>query len=266
MHAGAIDGSLRKAATDAGIRTLVYEAGEPLRFDDDAIQLGRDGVLRVLHALGMRTTAPRPRDAHSALIAKTSWVRALNSGILRLDVKLGAKVTAGQQLGMVADAFGDDAAPLGRRRRRPRHRPHEQPAGPTRRSGRPPRHDGPRRHRSDAPRSRPRRTPRGGAVAPPVFRCASRLRETTLVKSHAKAEGAETIRSAVFTVCVVVIPYSVIFTGPPEMPPSTSSVCPVTYALASDAKKTIAPSRSSGFPGRFSGIRSVRYSTQPSCS
>ena len=112
MHAGAIDGSLRKAATDAGIRTLVYEAGEPLRFDDEAIQLGRDGVLRVLHALGMRATAPRPRTRHSALIAKTSWVRAFNSGILRLDVKLGAKVTAGQQLGMVADAFGDDAAPL----------------------------------------------------------------------------------------------------------------------------------------------------------
>lgn len=112
MHAGAIDGSLRKAATDAGIRTIVYEAGEPLRFDDEAILLGRDGVLRVLAALGMRSTAPKSKPRHSALIAKTTWVRAFNSGILRLDVKLGAKVSAGQQLGMVADAFGDDAAPL----------------------------------------------------------------------------------------------------------------------------------------------------------
>jgi predicted deacylase len=112
MHAGAIDGSLRKAATVAGIRTIVYEAGEPLRFDDAAIQLGRDGVLRVLHALKMRATAPRLKGPHSALVAKTSWVRALNSGILRLDVRLGVQVTAGQQLGLVADAFGDDAAPL----------------------------------------------------------------------------------------------------------------------------------------------------------
>jgi len=39
-------------------------------------------------------------------------VRALNSGILRLDTKLGAKVTARQQLGLVADAFGEDATPL----------------------------------------------------------------------------------------------------------------------------------------------------------
>lgn len=112
MHAGAIDGSLRKAATAAGIRTIVYEAGEPLRFDDGAIQLGRDGVLRVLNELGMREKRPRHKGPHSALIAKTSWVRALNSGIARLDVQLGARVIAGQHLGIVADAFGDDAAPL----------------------------------------------------------------------------------------------------------------------------------------------------------
>ena len=112
MHASAIDGSLRKAATDVGIRTIVYEAGEPLRFDDAAIRLGRNGVLRVLAALKMCKPPPRNKDPHSALVAKTSWVRALNSGILRLDASLGERVSAGQQLGMVADAFGEDAAPL----------------------------------------------------------------------------------------------------------------------------------------------------------
>jgi predicted deacylase len=112
MHASAIDGSLRKAATDQGIRTIVYEAGEPLRFDDPAIRLGRNGVLRVLTALGMIEGAPVNKEPHSAVVAKTSWVRALNSGILRLDVGLGEPIVAGQQLGMVADAFGEDAAPL----------------------------------------------------------------------------------------------------------------------------------------------------------
>ena len=112
MHAAAIDGSLRKAATDAGARTLVYEAGEPLRFDAPAIELGRDGVLRVLAALGMFKGAPKKKGPHSALIAKTTWVRALNSGILRLDARLGSTVVAQQQLGLVADAFGEDAAPV----------------------------------------------------------------------------------------------------------------------------------------------------------
>ena len=112
MHAAAIDGSLRKAATDAGARVLVYEAGEPLRFDDAAIELGRDGVLRVLATLGMLKSAPKKKGPHSALIAKTTWVRALNSGILRLDTRLGAKVAARQQLGLVADAFGENMAPV----------------------------------------------------------------------------------------------------------------------------------------------------------
>jgi predicted deacylase len=74
--------------------------------------LGRDGVLRVLHALGMLKIAPRKKGPHSALIAKTTWVRAVNSGILRLDAQLGGAVTARQQLGLVADAFGEDAAPV----------------------------------------------------------------------------------------------------------------------------------------------------------
>ena len=112
LHAAAIDGSLRKAATDAGARTIVYEAGEPLRFDSAAIDLGRDGVLRVLAALGMLKSAPKKRGPHSALVAKTTWVRALNSGILRLDARLGQNVVASQRLGMVADAFGEDATPL----------------------------------------------------------------------------------------------------------------------------------------------------------
>jgi uncharacterized protein len=112
MHAGAIDGSLRKAATDAGIRTIVYEAGEPLRFDDAAIKLGRDGVMRVLAELGMCEMSPQSSGPHSALVAKTSWVRAVHSGILRLDAQLGETVSARQQLGMIADAFGEDAAPL----------------------------------------------------------------------------------------------------------------------------------------------------------
>lgn len=109
MHAGAIEGSLRKAATAAGIPTLVYEAGEPLRFDDAAIRLGRDGVLRVLAALKMRRAAPKRKSNHSALVERTAWIRARHGGILRLDTHLGARVSAKDPLGEVADVFGDDA-------------------------------------------------------------------------------------------------------------------------------------------------------------
>ncbi|QDT00999.1 succinylglutamate desuccinylase/aspartoacylase family protein [Adhaeretor mobilis] len=112
MHGAEIDGTLRRAATRAGIRTMVYEAGEPLRFDDAAIRLGRDGVLRVLAALGMRKKSPKKRSAHSAVVDTTRWVRARQSGILRLSTKLGAQVAEKEQIGFVADAFGDDPRPL----------------------------------------------------------------------------------------------------------------------------------------------------------
>ena len=112
MHAGAIEGSLRKAATAHGIRTIVYEAGEPLRFDDEAIRLGRDGVLRVLAALEMRRTAPKRKGAHSALVERTTWIRARHGGILRLETKLGARVAPKERIGFTADVFGDDATPV----------------------------------------------------------------------------------------------------------------------------------------------------------
>lgn len=112
MHGAEIDGSLRKAASAEGIRTMVYEAGEPLRFDEAAIRLGRDGVLRVLAALKMRRKSPRRKGKHSALVEKTSWVRARRSGILRLDAKLGQRVRAHERLGEVGDVFGDDCVTL----------------------------------------------------------------------------------------------------------------------------------------------------------
>ena len=37
LHAGLRDGSLRAAATDAGVTVLLYEGGEAWRFDEDAI-------------------------------------------------------------------------------------------------------------------------------------------------------------------------------------------------------------------------------------
>ena len=112
VNAKGIEGSLRLSATSLGIRTLVYEAGEPLRFDQDAIRLGRDGVLRVLAALEMRRRAPKREKRPSVITDKTTWIRARRSGILRIETGLGKEVEAKQQLGSISDTFGDNAVPL----------------------------------------------------------------------------------------------------------------------------------------------------------
>ncbi len=106
------DGSLRWAATKkTGAKVLLYEAGEPLRFDEMAISAGVKGVLRVMAALEMRRLKLKSKPK-TLRFDKTSWVRAKRSGIMLLEVKLGQGVRKGDKLGRVADAFGQEPQSL----------------------------------------------------------------------------------------------------------------------------------------------------------
>lgn len=110
IHATTRDGSLREAAMKRGIPVLLYEAGEALRFDADAIAVGVEGIIRVMAMLGMHgdsaTASPNP----PLRVEETKWVRAPYSGILRRSVELGDRVDKKQLLGEIADAFGDTSA------------------------------------------------------------------------------------------------------------------------------------------------------------
>ncbi|HSJ26816.1 MAG TPA: succinylglutamate desuccinylase/aspartoacylase family protein [Acidimicrobiia bacterium] len=103
------DGSLRAAATKQGIKVLVYEAGQIHRFDEEAIEVGVNGVLRVFEELGMGSWET-PRKPRTLEVRTTRWVRARRSGLLRLEAKLGGKVRKGELLGMISDATGNRAA------------------------------------------------------------------------------------------------------------------------------------------------------------
>jgi predicted deacylase len=103
------EGSLRHAAAEMGIPTLLYEAGEALRFDEMAIRAGLRGVMSVMQALGMLTAKQSPTSDLDPLIADTtSWVRAPISGILRMKVPLGGRVARNSKIGEIADPFGDE--------------------------------------------------------------------------------------------------------------------------------------------------------------
>lgn len=110
IHSETRDGSLRQAALIEGLHALVYEGGEPLRFDPEAIELGVAGICRVLEELGMQKLRPKHKAGPSVEVAHGTWIRARRSGILRLDVRLGQEVRRNQPLGIVADAFGDNGA------------------------------------------------------------------------------------------------------------------------------------------------------------
>jgi uncharacterized protein len=109
MHSQTRDGSLRHAATAKGIHVLLYEAGEPMRFDDDAIEVGTEGVLQVMAALRMIRPAKRRKQKPGSVVTEQSvWIRARRGGILRLDVELGQRVAHREKVGVIADAFGEN--------------------------------------------------------------------------------------------------------------------------------------------------------------
>lgn len=107
IHSAMRDGSLRQAACQQKIPILLYESGEALRFDAEAIQIGVEGIFNVMNYLDMYSEISFIRNQPSAEIWQTKWVRASRGGILHLDVNLGEKVEKKQILGLITDAFGE---------------------------------------------------------------------------------------------------------------------------------------------------------------
>lgn len=111
IHSRVRDGSLRGAAAKLGKTCLLFEGGEALRFDEYSISVGTDGVLRVLHRLGMIDEivppAAPPRISHSS-----RWVRASSSGIVDCRLALGDEVEKGQPVAVLRDPFGTQLAVL----------------------------------------------------------------------------------------------------------------------------------------------------------
>lgn len=99
------DGSLRQAATERGIKMLLYEAGQADRFDQEAIGFGKEGVLRTLRALDM-VDMRLPRPGPTRLVRRTRWVRARRGGLVEIGAELGDRVSPGQVVAEVSDAFG----------------------------------------------------------------------------------------------------------------------------------------------------------------
>lgn len=105
VESGLIDASFRKEASKKGKPVLVYEAGESMRFDEQAIAEGQAGIGRLMHHLGMRWEAAASEG--SILLQGRTWLRAPTAGLFRAMVKAGDKVEKKQVLGTVSDPYGE---------------------------------------------------------------------------------------------------------------------------------------------------------------
>jgi predicted deacylase len=108
LPGGERDGSLRQEAARRKIPVIVYEAGEALRFQEEAIGIGVRGVRNVMGAIGMLKSKGGDAPTDPLIARSSTWVRAPGGGILRAEVELGRHVEAGERIGVVADPFGEN--------------------------------------------------------------------------------------------------------------------------------------------------------------
>jgi predicted deacylase len=100
-----ITGSFRKAAFKLGIPTMVYEAGESMRFDEKSIKMAMLGVENVLQFLGMVPKGGKVKLESSIPLQSTRWIRAPRAGMFIPQITNGDAVKKGKVLGMVTDTF-----------------------------------------------------------------------------------------------------------------------------------------------------------------
>ncbi len=98
--------SLRKEASKKEKNIIVYEAGESLRFDQQGIEEGIAGTLRLMHHLKMIDSAPKPKE-ENRIIWSSSWVRAKHAGLFQSSVQCGQLVHKGERVGTITDPFGE---------------------------------------------------------------------------------------------------------------------------------------------------------------
>src|SRR3954468_23069880 len=106
LHSVGDKGSLRRAANDAGIPSVTFEMGEPMRVQSDQVEHGAKAIETLLYALGMTKQRRYWGDPEPVYYA-SKWVRVDNGGILFSDVALGERVSEGELLGVVTDPLSN---------------------------------------------------------------------------------------------------------------------------------------------------------------
>ena len=99
-------GSLRREATEAGVPTILFEAGETGRFSPKVSVAGLKGVLNVLSEMGMWPTHEQTKPPFQVIVKGSEWMRAEKGGILDLAVGPGDLIYKDDLIGSILNPFG----------------------------------------------------------------------------------------------------------------------------------------------------------------
>jgi predicted deacylase len=98
--------TLRRSACDAGVPTIILEAGTVWRVEPSVLEWGVRGIRNVLIELGMAAGEP-VRPAYQAIVRRKTWVRARAGGFLEFHVGPGDLVEAGQAIATCTSLRGE---------------------------------------------------------------------------------------------------------------------------------------------------------------
>ncbi|TKB11685.1 succinylglutamate desuccinylase/aspartoacylase family protein [Desulforhopalus sp. IMCC35007] len=107
MQSCAAPGTLRRAATDAGIAALTMEVGGSHGIEYDKVCTGVEGLLSLLKSYGMIGEKGFTPDSQHVYLGG-GWIRAEFTGILANRVELGTVVVEGTVLAEIFDPFSSE--------------------------------------------------------------------------------------------------------------------------------------------------------------
>lgn len=97
---------LRETMESLGVPLLVYQAGEAMRFDEHAIELGINGVKNVMSTIGMLPGRKELEYGFYIYSQDEEWIIAHKGGILHSNIVLGQTIEKGELIGHISDPFG----------------------------------------------------------------------------------------------------------------------------------------------------------------
>ncbi|MDG1333420.1 MAG: succinylglutamate desuccinylase/aspartoacylase family protein [Crocinitomicaceae bacterium] len=106
VHSKAIPKSLREMMNKKEKSVLLFEGGKSSVFEENVIQHGVAGTIRVLNHLGM-TKELKESESKPVTIAKSRWIRACYSGMFHPLIENGSQVNKKDTLGFITDPYGD---------------------------------------------------------------------------------------------------------------------------------------------------------------
>ncbi len=99
------EGSFRREASDAGVPTIILEAGEVHKIEPSVVECGLSGIRNVLITLEM-IDGELELPTFQTRVNKTTWARAALGGLLRFHVAPGDLVEYGQPIATNESVFG----------------------------------------------------------------------------------------------------------------------------------------------------------------